>query len=650
MLILPNSNIIPESTFQLPKSSLTDDSSLIKPSFKYQQTINPNKTFLPKTNLTVSSYLDTTPENTFNASVSSLNRTHWFIHCDYSISSLDEPSFDSFVNRTSINHGYETNNYWDWQGNPSPTFDFWIDITGFYDEYQLTMGPYTATVSADTIYMAKIDQEFNAWKITIDVGIIITIWYAVDSGLFLSMKEDWVVNLVWFNLTRAEIAQVPLDYSGPYLSRVSHSNNSGLASNTLISFEFASPYGVDMIYYYWDTNENSTSEIGFINVNLPDENGSHDIFILAFDNVGYYNSYHLIYITDDTLPGISLLTPRNNTKIRGATQIQLLISSGNGTLFYQWDGGNTTKIDEDIYLSVPNPESEISHILDVSVKSTTGFWAYSRYTWIVDNSPPKITYKFANNSVIKGNVEIDIINASEDINLVYKLENKYIKSAFIETDQNYTISYSNLENGSYRLEMIAEDEAKNNVTFILYFSIYSSSFDWNWVLEANSARTLDIVDYNSDLWFKLSIASKNKQNFNLSVLPEDSIPTKTEKMEYTIEFNCEEPDDIIFMSLALMLSSDTNKLPVYQWVHWDIQSSQWLNISTVYNEVSNSWEATFDGYVPYFALINTGTTTTLESITPGGGQIPSFEIFPTILSLIMISCIVYGKRKTKKFP
>ena len=107
--------------------------------------------------------------------------------------------------------------------------------TGFYNGYESKEGPATAVVASDTLKMFRIDQEFTAWKITIDIGIIISVWYAADSGLFLCMKQDWVVSLVWYNITKAEIAQTPQGYIGPYLSQSSHPNSSRLASNTLIT-------------------------------------------------------------------------------------------------------------------------------------------------------------------------------------------------------------------------------------------------------------------------------------------------------------------------------------------------------------------------------------------------------------------------------
>ena len=650
LIISPKSFSLAESTPS--KLEVNKNASLDKPSFELQQASNPEKTILPKTNLTVSSYIDNLFQDTFNATITSLNRTHWFVHCDYSIS-YNEPSFDSIVSRTtSINHLYMAYNYWDWNSadpDPSPIFDFWIDTTGFFDGYQFDLFTETATVSNDTINMNSISQEFNAWEISLVLdGLSTSIWYSVDTGLFLCFKSQLTeTNFIWYNLTRAEIARPPQDYSGPYLIQASHNNNSKLASNTLISFELSSPYGTDVIYYHWDDNTNSTSYSAFISINLPTENDSHDLIILAFDNVGYQSYYHLIYTTDNTLPGISLINYRNNSKIKGSTPIQLQIASGNGTIFYRWDGGENETVDEGTNIFIPNPELETSHTLEVYVKGITGLWVKSSFVLNVDNSFPSLTYSIENNSVIKGDVKIHVYS-SEDINLTYRLMDLDNRSVLIETGQNHTITYSNLVNGSYQLYIIATDEAHNIATEKLVFSIYTSAFNWNWGLEAETPRTIKIIDASSDLWFILTLTSAIDQSFNLTVLSEDSYPGKNDLIEYVIEFKCEKPDDIIFMSLVLHLSSNSSVFPVYQWAHWDGQSEEWINITTSYNEVSNSWEATYNGFVQYFTLINPGIETTLISITPGGGQIPSFEIIPTLLSLLTISILVYRIKKRKK--
>ncbi|MFX0210135.1 MAG: hypothetical protein ACFFDT_29405, partial [Candidatus Hodarchaeota archaeon] len=351
--------------------------------------------------------------------------------------------------------------------------------------------------------------------------------------------------------------------------------------------------------------------------------------------------------TDNTLPGISLINQRNNSKIKGSSLIQLQISSGNGTVFYRWDGGDNETVDEGTDIAVPNPEIETSHTLEVYVKGTTGLWAYSNFTWTVDNSPPLLTFDFENNSVIKGDVKI-VVYSTEDINLTYRLMEMKNRSTLLNTGENHTISYSNLKNGSYQLFIIATDEAHNIASISLLFSVYTSAFNWNWELEADTPRTIKIINATNDLWFVLTLTSLIDQSFNLTVLPEDLYPGKNDRIEYAIEFSCENPNDILFISLTLQLKTNANIFPVYQWVYWDVESEEWVNITTSYNEVSNSWEATFDGFVPYFALLNPGIKTTLSSIIPGGGQIPSFEMVPTILSLFLITILVYRRSKELK--
>ena len=347
------------------------------------------------------------------------------------------------------------------------------------------------------------------------------------------------------------------------------------------------------------------------------------------------------------MPGISLINQRNNTRIKGSTNIQLQISAGNGTVFYRWDGGDNKTINEGTDISIPNPEIESSHTLEVYVRGITGLWAHSSFTWIVDNSPPQLTYRIENNSIIKGVVKVPVFS-TEDINLTYRLISQETnRSVLIDAGQNYTISYSNLENGTYQLIIVATDEARNTATTTLLFSVYISAFNWNWGLEAETPRTIKIINATSDLWFILTLTSAVDQSFNLTVLSEDLYPEKNNMLEYVIQFNCEQPNEIIFVSLTLQLSLNTSVLPVYQWVYWDTQEG-WVNITSSYNEVSNSWEATHTGFVPYFALLNPGVKTTLTSITPGGGHIPSFEIVPAIFALVMITVLVYSKRRLKK--
>ncbi|MFX0171708.1 MAG: hypothetical protein ACFE9L_07300, partial [Candidatus Hodarchaeota archaeon] len=85
---------------------------------------------------------------------------------------------------------------------------------------------------------------------------------------------------------------------------------------------------------------------------------------------------------------------------------------------------------------------------------------------------------------------------------------------------------------------------------------------------------------------------------------------------------------------------------IYQWVYWDESNNQWQEITTSYNAITQSWEATFEGAVEVFALVKSGDTTALKSIEPGGGQIPGFRAIIVVIGLITCS-IILRERKSK---
>jgi len=363
---------------------------------------------LPRTNLSVSQYLDNVLMNSFNTTVLSLNKTHWFVRCDYSITSIIESPFNSIVSRDSANHSYETTNYWDWHGNPSSWFDFWIDTTGFADNYQFTVGSYVATVSADTIYMAALDQELSAWKITINVGIPISIWYATDTGLFLCMKEDYTVSINWYNLTKAEIAFLPDSYRGPYINKISSMNDSILTSDSLISFEFTSPYGIDIIYYHWDNNPDTTISSASFVINLPSSDGFHDLYVIPEDNLGYSLLYHFTFCTDDILPSIRLTSSLNGSVHVSGTMIEIDVTDIHlDNVFYHWDtGSNQTWL---FPYTTTLPSGDEQHFLHVYANDTAGNSLYQKFAFTTDDTNPSMSLLYSlNESVLTSGSMLEV--------------------------------------------------------------------------------------------------------------------------------------------------------------------------------------------------------------------------------------------------
>lgn len=648
-MILPigyNKSIWP---YQYPKGVLDADNYLTNPSLKVQQAFNSNKTLLPRSNFSVTEFKDGVPQFTYNASILSINVSHWQVECNYSRTvkflspEIFPNEFSTSVTRTSINHSYLADNFHDFSGEIKPVFDYWINTTGFSVDYTYIIGENVMSVlEEESIHLPDVGR-FNAWKINMTFSPFLdpmTFWYSED-GLFLSLYSTFV-SIFWYNLTTVEIAQLPDNYNGPILGQTSPRNDSHIPNGSVIDIQLYSPFGIGLINYHWDTLENQTSTV--LQSIVPSESGSHDLYITVRDNIGITSYFYFSYFTDYSIPGIFPSNFVNNSHIRGLSHLLFLISQSNGSMIYNWDGDINTTISKNTSIVVPN--SEEKHELNVFVVSSEGKWDMRRFIFTVDNSPPIISLQnLVNNSVIKGTVTFQTISLTEDCNLTFILDNETIRSIMVVANQSHETSIPNLDNGSYQLLILAIDEAQNSALTKIIFSIYISAFDWDWGVEANSPKTINFVNSTNDLWFILTLTSSVDQNFSLSIITEES-----ENMEYAVEFICEEPEEIIFITLAIRLSSVSKKIPVYQWVRWDSVLNQWMNITTVYNEVSISWEATFEGYVPRFALLNTGMITKLKSITPGGGQIPAFEFIPALLSLITIYCVSNVRRKPRKPP
>jgi hypothetical protein len=614
-------------------------------------------TILPKTNMTVSQYISGQGKvNTLDLYLLSLNTSHWFTRADYqNTSSIDSP-FESVISRDSNNHFYNSSNYCDWDENPSVKFDFWIDPTNFANNYRFLVyipflgGNKNITVlGLENITMNGVGT-FEAWKISIDLpGFPNFSYYEKDTGMFLSSYLYFAPSAIWFNLTSLEKVFLPNGYIGPMPTSTSPSNESLLASGSLISVELTSPYGLAAVYYNWDGQTNLTSS-RYIETSIPGSGGLHNLTIIAYDNVGYYTSFFLVYETDVSLAGVILNSPRNNSRIQGESQIELTVVSGNGTMLINWDNGEDNEsipiIGDEVILEIPNKTLEISHILSIFVNNSDDVWTRAKYLFFVDNTLPTFTlYDFENNSVQKGEVKITL-SVSEDANVTYSLNGEMNSSFIIEKYQNHSLLFNTLSNGTYFLHLEIKDEAGNINFFELSFSIHTSDFNWNWSLNAEETRNLKFYDENNTLWFTCSIVSSSNQFFNLSFLSGGSSPSLPSDNLFGIELLCEIPSDIIFLTLIYPLSEQLididDTFTQYEWVVWFDQ--EWAATITSYDQVSHAWKTTSLGYSQYFALIDCGKTTQLRSVVIGGGSIPAFEL-PTILLSI---CLVVVIKKVKK--
>ena len=619
-------------------------------------------TIIPKTNMTVSQYISGRGNvKTLELQLQSLNTTHWFTRADYqNVDSIDPPfdsPFESEINRDSTNHFYNSTNYWGWEGETSDVFDFWIDPTNFSKDYKFSYpsaGNFNITVhNLENITLDGVGT-FEAWNMSVDFSNLPNFfYYEKNTGMFLSSYLR-IVSDIWYNLTSLETASLPDDYKGPILSSASPSNETLLASGSLITLELTSPFGIDTIYYNWDEQTNfSTSS--YIETAIPASGGLHNLSLFAYDNVGHFTSYFLVYETDISLAGVILNSPRNDSRVQGESQIELTVVSGNGTMFINWDNSedNTSIpiIEDKVVLEIPNQTLELSHMLTVYVNNSDDVWTRAKYVFFVDNTIPLLTLdNFENNSVQKGAFSITL-SVSEDSNITYSLNGGVYLCFLLEKPENESLTVNTpnnkLSNGTHNMHLEIRDEAGNLNSLILTFDIYTSDFNWNWDLTAEETRSLDFYDVNNTFWFTCSVVSRSNQFFNFSLLTDTSSPILPENSILGLRFQCEVPTDIIFLTLIFPLAEQLNNFnetfSLYDWVVWD--NEEWVETTTSYDQVSHAWKTTNLGYSQYFALIDSGEKTQIKSVVVGGGSIPAFEL-PTILFSICV-VVIFKKVKNK---
>jgi len=583
------------------------------------------------------------------------------IRCDYSITqdANDPPQpffspFYSTINRTSVNDTYPASFYYNWVGLPIDIFDYWIDPSEFSVGYNLSTGEggeFTVE-KKENLTMSGVGN-FMAWKLVGEdtIGWKYSIRYDSITGIFLCFRCEEPVYDLWYNLTKAEIAEIPGGYTGPSLAQASPTNGSRRPNGTKIELSFTSSYGITLLYYQWDDLENisvSDSQISTAFLETEEVEEVYHLYVRAIDGIGVVSDFDLVYITDTRIPGISLFTLTNNSRINGLRSIQLTILSGNGSFIYNWDGIGNTTTSEGASLYVPNPSSERNITLNIyAMNNDTKFWAKTKFAFQIDNTPPMIsTYDLINGSVLKGTVNFKI-EVSEKGYINYCLNNQSKGNFTVEANQNYSKSLENLENGSYSLEIFANDEANNTGRVLLTFSIYISAFNWDWQAVANTPQKIDVVDETGDLWFIVTLLSGKNQKFNLSLVSEASPPARDSNMEYVIELKCEKPVDILFLTVSVLLGGSQENFPIYSRVYWDNEDISWIDMGTSYSEVTHSWEATYVGFIQYFGLINTHQTTAKKSVIVGGGQIPSFTYFPALISIFIISIMSRNFRKKR---
>ena len=166
-------------------------------------------------------------------------------------------------------------------------------------------------------------------------------------------------------------------------------NNSILMSDAAISLEINDTY-FDKAKYHWDLNDDTEFAYPF-EVTIPSGDGIHDLHVNATDIAGNIRVVRYQFVTDDTLPVISLGGIVNGTIMRTGSPVNVILTDLNfENMCYHWDLSEQVNHDySDVTLYAPPLEGQ--HWLFVNASDEAGNTASASFMFIVDNTVPKIT-------------------------------------------------------------------------------------------------------------------------------------------------------------------------------------------------------------------------------------------------------------------
>jgi hypothetical protein len=198
---------------------------------------------------------------------------------------------------------------------------------------------------------------------------------------------------------------------------------------------------------------------------IPADDGPHTLRINASDDAENSVNITYLFITDDTLPEITLNSPNNNTVQKSGLIVDLSVSDINlDNVTYRWDSDTYQDLAEPYITSVPGGEG--AHVLYINAQDEAGNLRHVRVYITSDNILPEIALlNPLNNSVLFGN---SLINLSVD--------DIHLSSVFYwwdsEGQQIMTFPYDTIvtfEDGLHTLTVNASDTAGNWLTKLYSF-------------------------------------------------------------------------------------------------------------------------------------------------------------------------------------
>lgn len=268
------------------------------------------------------------------------------------------------------------------------------------------------------------------------------------------------------------------------IKSLNYQNDSILKSGTVIKFNITDPTLIPTILYKWDTQSTYSTTDNYTFISLVGD-GNHVLTLIVKDLAGNEKIADYTFITDDSSPVISSITPTPGLPLQNNTEINLLITdlySGVSKVEYNWDMG--TNITGTSHLKVKEPSKQGLHTLSVYYSDNLGNTNSSKYTYYTDDIQPYVICQNCNaigklTSLVTLKLESYDNYALKSLDVVvdgtsmaeYNASSKVTSELFL-----FRLDPNNYTTGSHVLELNITDLANN----------YNATLQYNFVIPNNS--------------------------------------------------------------------------------------------------------------------------------------------------------------------
>ena len=399
----------------------------------------------------------------------------------------------------------------------------YVNATDEAGNYQLVSYTFTTDDTAPVITLlspANNTEQPGGTTVDLDVGDtnLATVYYRWDSDSWAVLPSPYNTqipssqgtHILYVNATdeagnpvfEKYVWTVPTPSLPPDVDLISPSNGSVRQSGTLIDLNITDVNDdLSTVYYHWDTDGWAVLSSPY-DTSLPAGDGVHTLYINATDAAGNFTFTYFTFITDDTAPTITLVSPADGSDVNTGTTIILSISDANALVLtvYNWDATPNSTLSSPYHIVVSGL-SEGSHILHVHAEDEAGNPGYAAYTFVVDDTAPTISLNSpSDGSEIQSGTDIDLGVTDANLDTVYY---SWDGGANVTLNSPYDIDTTGLSEGTHNLTVYAEDAAGNLGIASYHFVIDDTAPSITLIAPSNGA------EITSSTWIDLDVNDSN---------------------------------------------------------------------------------------------------------------------------------------------